>query len=173
VARSQSGPVRRFSAQPRSSFGYRLRETSRRLDRAISRSLANFELTVSQYHLLRELWAEQGLSVRELALRVNVAEPSTLKSLYLMQERGLVKLRTGTDDRRKRLAYLTGKGAHLEEPVLAEIERVSLDAYQDVTNADMQAALRVFHAIEERLEGEDATPADAAALSLRSTPPWR
>ena len=33
--------------------------------------------------------------------------------------------------------------------MLDEIERVSLDAYTDVSNADMQAALRVFRAIEE------------------------
>jgi DNA-binding MarR family transcriptional regulator len=158
MPRLPTGAVRRFSAQPRASFGYRLRETARRLDRAISRSLADFDLTVSQYHLLRELWEEQGITVRELALRVNIAEPSTLKSLNLMQERGLVKLRTGTDDRRKRLAHLTAKGAQLKEPVLTDIERVSLDAYRNVASADMQAALRVFRAIEERLEAAGADP---------------
>jgi DNA-binding MarR family transcriptional regulator len=152
----QPAAVQLFSPQPRSSFGYRLRETARRLDRAISRSLAGFDLTVSQYHLLRELWDKQGLTVRELALRVNVAEPSTLKSLNLMQERGLVKLRTGTDDRRKRLAHLTAKGAQLKERVLADIERVSLDAYRNVAHADIQAALRVFRAIEDQLEGGGA-----------------
>ena len=145
--------VKRFSAKPRESFGYRLRETSRRLDRAIGHSLAEFDLTVSQYHLLRELWATQGLTVRELALRVNVAEPSTLKSLNLMHERGLITLRTDADDRRKRLAYLTTVGTRLEAPVLAEIERISLDAYRGIAAGDLQAALRVFLAIEQRLEG--------------------
>jgi len=37
---------------------------------------------------------------------------------------------------------------------------VSLDAYTDVSRADMQAALRVFRAIESRLE-RDAPSAGA------------
>jgi DNA-binding MarR family transcriptional regulator len=146
--------VEAFSARPRSSFGYLLRQTSRLLDRAIARVLVDFGLTVSQYHLLRELWEEHGLSVRDLALRVSIAEPSTLKSVNLMQERGLVRVRVDTGDRRRRLVYLTTKGSRLKTPVLDEIERVSLFAYSDAAAADMQAALRVFRAIESRLETE-------------------
>lgn len=154
-------PVKPFSAQPRSSFGYLLRQTSRRLDRAISRSLAEFDLTVSQYHLLRELWEAQGLTVRELAWRVNIAEPSTLKSVNLMRERGLVKVQVDKNDRRKRLVFLSSKGSRLKKPVLDEIERISLAAYTDASRADMQAALRVFRAIERRLE----TPEENANAS--------
>lgn len=151
--RLESGePVKPFSPQPRASFGYLLRQTSRRLDRAISRSLAEFDLTVSQYHLLRELWEQQGVSVRELAWLVNVAEPSTLKSINLMRERGLVRVRVDAGDRRRRLVFLTALGSRLKGPVLDEVERVSLYAYSDAARADMQAALRVFRAIERRLE---------------------
>jgi DNA-binding MarR family transcriptional regulator len=149
--------VRPFSAKPRSSFGYLLRATSRRLDRAISRSLSTFGLNVSQYHLMRELWEEEGFTVRELAWRVNITEPSTLKSINLMRAQGLVTVRVDGEDRRKRLVSLTAKGARLKKPVLDEIERVSLDAYIGVSNADMQAALRVFRAIETRLE-RDSQP---------------
>ena len=149
--------VRPFSAKPRSSFGYLLRATSRRLDRAISRSLSTFGLNVSQYHLMRELWEAEGFTVRELAWRVNITEPSTLKSINLMHAQGLVTVRVDGEDRRKRLVSLTAKGARLKKPVLDEIERVSLDAYTGVSNADMQAALRVFRAIETRLE-RDSQP---------------
>jgi MarR family transcriptional regulator for hemolysin len=154
------GTARPFSAKPRSSFGYLLRATSRRLDRAISRSLSAFGLNVSQYHLMRELWEEEGFTVRELAWRVNITEPSTLKSINLMREQGLVTVRTDAEDRRKRLVSLTAKGARLKKPVLDEVERVSLDAYTDVSRADMQAALRVFRAIESRFE-RDAPSAGA------------
>lgn len=144
--------VKPFSAKPRESFGYLLRETSRRLDRAISRSLGTFGLTVSQYHLLRELWEVEGLSVRELSWRVNITEPSTLKSVNLMAEQRLVVVRIDSTDRRKRLVFLTAKGLRLRNPVLDEVARVSLDAYTHVDRADMHAALRVFRAIELRLE---------------------
>jgi len=144
--------VKPFSVHPRSSFGYLLRQASRRLDRAVSRSLNAFELTVSQYHLLRELWQKQGMTVRDLACAVNIAEPSTLKSINLMQERGLVVVRIDAADRRKRLVFLTAKGARLKKPVLAEVERISHLAYADAARDDMLAAVRVFNAIERRLK---------------------
>jgi MarR family transcriptional regulator for hemolysin len=95
------------------------------------------------------------VSVRDLAVRVSIAEPSTLKSINLMQERGLVKVRVDAGDRRRRLVFLTTKGTRLKMPVLDEIERVSMFAYRDAARSDMQAALRVFRAIETRLETEN------------------
>jgi MarR family transcriptional regulator for hemolysin len=74
-----------------------------------------------------------------------------------MSAQGLVTVRVDDADRRKRLVSLTAKGARLKKPVLDEIERVSLDAYTDVSRADMQAALRVFRAIESRLERDAAS----------------
>jgi DNA-binding MarR family transcriptional regulator len=141
-----------FSAHPSSSFGYLLRQTSRRLDRAITQGLATFGLTVSQYHLLRELWDSEGQTVRDLANRVNVAEPSTLRTISLLEERGVVSIRTDRDDQRKRRVFLTAVGRRLQAPVLAEIARVCEFAYQDVSREDMQAALRVFDAIGNALD---------------------
>lgn len=142
-----------FSRKPQRSFGYLLRETSRRLDRAISQGLARFNLTVSQYHLLRELWDEEGLTVRELALRVNIAEPSTLLTIAKMQKSGLVKVSVDRTDRRKRCVALAETGKRLRLPVLHEIERVSAIAYSKIDPKEMQAAVRVFHAIEASLDG--------------------
>jgi DNA-binding MarR family transcriptional regulator len=150
--------VKPFSVHPRSSFGYLLRQAARRLDRGISRSLTGFELTVSQYHLLRELWSRHGVTVRDLACAVNKAEPSTLKSVNLMQERGLVVVRVDTADRRKRLVFLTTEGARLKKPVLAEVERFTRVAYADVARADMLAAVRVFDDIERRLSKTRTRP---------------
>ena len=65
---------------------------------------------------------------------------------------GDVRVRVDAADRRRRLVFLTAKGVRLKAPVLDEIERVSLFAYRDAARADMQAALRVFRAIEGRLE---------------------
>jgi MarR family transcriptional regulator, organic hydroperoxide resistance regulator len=150
--------ARAFSRKPRRSFGYLLRETARRLDRAISHGLADFGLTVSQYHLLRELWDEEGLTVRELALRVNIAEPSTLLTLSKMQKNRLIAIRTDTSDRRKRCVFLDRPGDRLRVPVLQTIERVSSLAYSKIDRADLQAAVRVFHAIESSLSAVDGVP---------------
>jgi DNA-binding MarR family transcriptional regulator len=143
--------TRPFSREPRKSFGYLLRETSRRLDRAVSKALTRFDLTVSQYHLLRELWHEDGFTVRELATRVSIAEPSTLLTIAKMQRDGLVIIEVDQRDRRKRCVFLTERGRKIRTPVLATVERVSIAAYEEVTQSDMLAAARVFRAIETAL----------------------
>jgi DNA-binding MarR family transcriptional regulator len=143
--------TRPFSRKPHQSFGYLLRETARRLDRAISKALLRFDLTVSQYHLLRELWDEDGLTVRELATRVSIAEPSTLLTVAKMQRDGLVKINVDTTDRRKRCVSLDARGRKLRTAVLNAVERVSFASYSKVDPADMQVAVRVFRAIEEGL----------------------
>jgi DNA-binding MarR family transcriptional regulator len=141
-----------FSRKPRQSFGYLLRETARRLDRAISKALSRYDLTVSQYHLLRELWNEDGLSVRELATRVSIAEPSTLLTIAKMQRDGLVKIDVDANDRRKRCVTLDARGRKLRSAVLNAVERVGNLSYSKVDPGDMQAAVRVFRAIEKGLE---------------------
>ena len=144
-----------FSSHPSSSFGYLLRQTSRRLDRAISQGLATFGLTVSQYHLLRELWDREDQTIRDLATRVNIAEPSTLRTISLLEERGIVSIRTDREDLRKRRVFLTAVGRRLQEPVLSEVRRVSEFAYHDVARDDLQAAVRVFDAIARALGDEE------------------
>jgi DNA-binding MarR family transcriptional regulator len=155
---SVGAATRPFSRKPHQSFGYLLRETSRRLDRAISQGLAHFNLTVSQYHLLRELWNEEGLTVRELALRVNIAEPSTLLTIAKMQKSGLIKVVVDREDRRKRCVSLAEPGRQLRVPILSAIERVSAIAYSKVDPKDMQIAVRVFQAIEESLDRNTTRP---------------
>jgi DNA-binding MarR family transcriptional regulator len=151
VATSKAPYARPFSRKPQRSFGYLLRETSRRLDRAISEGLDEYNLTVSQYHLLREVWETEGLTVRELALRVNVAEPSTLLTLTKMQKSKLIAMRIDADDRRKRCVFLEAKGKALRAPVLDAIARVGTRAYAKIGLADLQTAANVFAAIEANL----------------------
>lgn len=129
-----------------------MRETSRQLDREITRGLMSFGLTISQYNLACELWAEDGLNVRELAARVSIAEPSTLMTLYKMQEGGLLTMRVDRTDRRKLGVFLEAKGIQLKTPVLAEVARIREFAYGNIDRRDLQAAMRVFGAIRENLE---------------------
>lgn len=89
--------------------------------------------------------------MRELAARVGIAEPSTLLTIAKMQRDGLVKIDIDPTDRRKRCVTLAARGRKLRETVLSAIERVGAQAYSNVDPADMQAAVRVFRAIEKGL----------------------
>lgn len=100
---------------------------------------------------MRELWNEDGLTVRELATRVSIAEPSTLLTIAKMQRDGLVTIEVDAGDRRKRCVSLDARGRKLRTAVLNAVERVSFASYREVDPTDMQAAVRVFRAIEKGL----------------------
>jgi MarR family transcriptional regulator, organic hydroperoxide resistance regulator len=150
--RAAAPNVHDFDPKPQSSLGHVMRETSRELDREITRGLMAFGLTISQYNLACELWAENGLNVRELAARVSVAEPSTLMTLCKMQENGFLTMRVGDTDRRKVCVFLEPKGIRLRKPVLALVARIREFAYGNIDRSDLQATMRVFAAIRANLE---------------------
>ena len=133
-------------------FGRRLRELSRALDRVLAARLGRYDLSLPQYFLLRELWHEEGLTLRELAGRVKVSEPSPLVTLDTMERRRLVERRQGEADRRKTHVFLTARGRALRPKVLADVAGTTAECYAGVTPAQLTAALKLFDRIGANAE---------------------
>jgi MarR family transcriptional regulator, organic hydroperoxide resistance regulator len=133
-------------------FGRRLRATSRLLDRLLADVLAPHSLTVSQYFILRELWDEEGLTLREVASRVGVAEPSTMTTLELMVERGLVQRTQSKQDRRKTHVHLTASGRALQKPVKESLLAAGAIAFADLRASDLERAIEIFDTVVKNIE---------------------
>src|SRR6185312_12454208 len=133
-------------------FGRRLRATSRLLDRLLADVLAPHSLTVSQYFILRELWDEEGLTLREVASRVGVAEPSTMTTLELMVERGLVQRTQSKQDRRKTHVHLTASGRALQKPVKESLLAAGAIAFADLRASDLERAIEIFDTVVNNIE---------------------
>jgi DNA-binding MarR family transcriptional regulator len=88
----------------------RLRKTARRVTQIYDRMLAPADLTLAQFSLLAQLYAEPGLSIGDLAEAL-VTDPTTLtRNLKLLVDRGLVRIAQDEDDRRRRVIGLTPAG---------------------------------------------------------------
>ena len=138
-------------------FGRRLRNTSRLLDRLLAEVLAPHGLTLSQYFILRELWDEEGLTLRELASRVAVAEPSTMTTLELMVERGLVARTQSKQDRRKTHVHLTPKGRALQKTVKESVQSAGAICFAGLRTADLSRAVELFDKIVNNIERHTAS----------------
>jgi DNA-binding MarR family transcriptional regulator len=140
-------------------FGRRLRRTSRSIDRALGTRFAEIGITLSQYHLLRELDPKAGLTLRELSARVDVADPSTLLTLDLLESRGLVRRTRSTNDRRKVHVFLTAAGQRMLTEAQSMNEAANEVALRGVLRRDLAAALELFEHILDNLDaaanGED------------------
>lgn len=133
-------------------FGRRLRATARLLDRVLAEALSEHGVTLSQYFILRELWDEEGPTLRELAARVNVAEPSTMATLDLMEERGLVTRTQSKADRRKTHVHLTPKGRALQKTVMDVVHRLGTMCFHGLRAAELSRAVDVFDKITANIE---------------------
>ena len=95
------------------------------------------------WYFLRVLWEEEGLTQRELSNRVGTMEPTTLEAIRSMEAIGLVRRERDLKDGRKRLVYLTEKGAALEK-VLLPLARDLVDDAVTELNTDEQAELLIM-----------------------------
>jgi len=91
--------------------------------------LAEHGLHVGQEMVLLELWQEDSLRARELAVRLGVEPPTVTKMLRRLEGCGLVERSQDPADARSFRIYLTQKGRGLEEPVArcwAQTEQTAL-----------------------------------------------
>jgi DNA-binding MarR family transcriptional regulator len=134
-------------------MGFRrsMRETSRLLDRELGNHVARHGLTLSQYFLLRELWDEDGATVRELAERLRISEPSTTAMLDTLVGRGLIVRTPSSEDRRKTHIYLTPKARALRAAVARDVAVATARCYRGTTVDEIAAAVRLFEKLGDNL----------------------
>jgi DNA-binding MarR family transcriptional regulator len=140
---------RGFAADTNESIGYLLRDASRRILSAMTRELEAHGLSLPQYFVLRELYAEEGLTQRELANRVGVLEPTIVATLDALEKSGLVARVRSTTDRRKIGVMLTADGEALRATLLGYAARV-LDRALEGVSADEIALMR---SVLQRIKG--------------------
>lgn len=92
---------------------------SGQLAKAFTRSLhsraSELGFSPGQLPVLLELWAEDGLTQKQLLDRVGIEQATMANTLGRMQRDGLVERRPHPSDRRAQLVFLTDRGRLLEE----------------------------------------------------------
>lgn len=142
---------------------------ARGFNRALTRRLADHDISFGQWVFLRILWKQEGLTQRELSERANLTEPTVHTALAKMQQQGLVKRRTEDGNKRKQHVYLTDHGRALRsvlEPLAVEANEAALQGFE----AEESEALRqMLILILSNLERDEAE----AAARGQKVPPTR
>lgn len=101
------------------------------LAKAFTRSLqaraAALGFSPGQLPVLIELWAEDGLTQKQLLDRIGIEQATMANTLARMQRDGLIERRPHPSDRRAQLVFLTPKARELEEQAV-QTARESDDA---------------------------------------------
>jgi DNA-binding MarR family transcriptional regulator len=82
-------------------FGLLLRTTTHAFLMAVQASIAEYDVSLHQYFVLRELWDEPGLNQRVLCARLDTHEPTMVATIGNMVDLGYVERSRNQRDRRK------------------------------------------------------------------------
>lgn len=143
---------RGFDVETTNSVGYLLRDTSKLVLRDTAALLEQHGITLPQYFVLRELWQEEGLTQRELASRVGVAEPAMVATLDALSDAGLAERERSTRDRRKINVRLTERGKALRDRCLGHAARILDRALTGVSDAEIAAVRDILRRMKANLE---------------------
>jgi DNA-binding MarR family transcriptional regulator len=102
------------------SLGYLVNYSARAFYRELAQRLSPHGVWVGQWAVLMFLWAEDGLSQRELSRRVAIEDATMVRSIDRMERDGLVRRERDTSDRRQIMVFLTEKGRAMRDILVPE-----------------------------------------------------
>jgi MarR family transcriptional regulator, organic hydroperoxide resistance regulator len=150
---SPPSPPRRLSEfPPHLSSGYLVRDAHRAFQRLLDRRIAAYGVSRGQWYFLRVLWITDGLSQRELSVRVGMMEPTTVIALRSMEKSGLIRRVRGADDRRKVRVFLSAKAKRLRGELLALARTITDEAEEGIAPRDLAAFRRIIARMTENLD---------------------
>jgi DNA-binding MarR family transcriptional regulator len=134
------------------SVGYQVRMTHRALQRYLQTKIAPYGVTLGMWYHLRALWAQDGLTQRELSRRIGLMEPTTMGAILAMEKIGLVKRVRNRADRRKINIFLTRKGRQRKAELLPLARQVVGDAVAGFSPRDTDLLLDLLKGIQRNLD---------------------
>jgi DNA-binding MarR family transcriptional regulator len=133
------------------SIGFLVWDAKRLLTQVFSARIARHGLSYGLWPFLRALWAENGLTQRELSERVHMKGPTTVAAINRLERKGLVKRVRSKTDGRKINVYLTDKGRKVLDRVAPEIDFVHRQALAKVPPKDQETFRRILRQFRANL----------------------
>lgn len=153
-------------------LGFLLSQAVRKLQKTYEAAFSPYGLTPSQALLLDQLWAEDGLQLKDLGARAHLDPTSVNWLVAQLEKAGLAERRRDPEDRRAVRLWLTPAGRDLEAKVAPEVRRLD-ESVRGVLRrflppaelAALEAGVRAL--VDELPEGEDLLAAVMAEWEER------
>jgi DNA-binding MarR family transcriptional regulator len=104
------------------------------------------------WYFLRVLWAEDGLSQRELSARVGTMEPTTVIALRSMERAGLIRRVRSARDKRKAQVWLTPKAKRMRDELLVVARGITDEAEHGIGRTELAKFRRVVARMTANLD---------------------
>ncbi|MDB4022289.1 MarR family transcriptional regulator [Litorivicinus sp.] len=137
------------------SIAYLIRDLTRQFSRTLQKDIAPYGILLGQYHFLRVLWEQDGITQRELAMAVGMKESTTFTALAGMESLELVQRQRDVGDRRKMIVTLTPKGKKLESVLIPLAKAVNNKALQNFSDTETEQLRNLLGKLSHGLHTDD------------------
>lgn len=111
----------------------------------------NFEITVDQWAIMKNLHQTGPISQKELAELTFKDHPTVTRIIDLLCQKGLCERNLHPDDRRSFEISLTKSGAQKVETLIPEVNKIRTKAWENLTEADFEHFKKTLNTIYQNL----------------------
>ncbi|MDN0076163.1 MarR family transcriptional regulator [Crenobacter sp. SG2303] len=91
----------------------------------------------------------EGVNQVALAEQIGIEGASLVRQIDQLSELGLVRRERGATDRRANTLWFTDAGREAAAKIEAELVKLRASVFKEISQQDLEATLRVFHALEQ------------------------
>lgn len=137
-------------------YSFLLDRTARRVKQYAQQQFkqGEFDVTVDQWLVLKNLSENGPLSQTELANLVFKDHPTLTRIIDLLCKKGYVERVTHPQDRRSFQLYLTSTGVSKVSELKPQVLKIREKAWENLNEKDFEEFKRILNTIYENLEGQ-------------------
>ncbi len=135
------------------SIGYSVAMANRALRKALDAELSHYGITFSQWQVLASLALEGETSQVKLAELIGVEGPTMVRILDRMEQKGWIKRKASSCDRRQKLISSTKKVESVWKKMAECAHGVRNRAVKGISSKDVANLQRLLKKIGENLNG--------------------
>ena len=166
------GNLRDPTVNPRRTFGFLLKETSRLYVERFEQRAGVLGLTLPQCKVLVYLAEHEGISQVQLAELTDLEPMTLVRTLDYLESQGLLERRNDPADRRARRLYLKPKGKPLVDDIWHLVALTRREAFAGIPKKHADLMIELLEKIQSNflsLEPLQPAPAVAALQSGRAS----
>lgn len=141
----------RYNIDPKERLSALTKEAMRAYSRSMQIRLIDHNVSIGHWLFLRNLWANPGLTQRELSERVGLMESTTFSALKALEKLGYVKREKKPGNRKKVHIYLTPEGERLESVLMPLAMELNETAVAGIPEKDVETTRQTLIKIIDNL----------------------
>ena len=122
--------------------GWNIRSAARRITQFLESRMQDADLSFAQFGLMAEIAAATDDSISVLAARMGLDQSTLSRTLRTLEAEGLVEIAVADTDQRRKLVWLTEKGARRLEAALASWRKAHNELEQVISAGQVRGLAR-------------------------------